>query len=555
MTGNSNHDVDDELLSAYVDGELTAAERAQVEERLRTDPAAVAFVEELRGLSAVVKSLPRETVGRDLRATILAKANEARADLAAHHPGNYEPLPPIDRWQGLRRGLVWSAFAIAATLLIALFQPAEENHDPDMVAKAERKIEADDRQEPESASRQTRLADGKETAREHLADADSVPPGLRGGMSAAPASAPAETPADRIGDKTSNGIVASAEAIPSKEEESLSLGAPLDASGTLAEAPSSSITGGPSQVAEGEQQFAAAAPDFGRARGSMGGGMASAGPIAADALPQIVTLRTTGPGGGERLEQLLVESRFALNTAADSPSGQLVGDAEAGIATHDALQGETVRNAQENDANGGGVQITNGVIVEATPQQIQELLAKCRADQRTFAAVEVQSQSASGRSLYFAEGGFGGVGGAGGGPPLINRDGKQLPWARPRELDEVESVAERRGGIVTKEDSTEQLAQLARRKAAPAESPAPVAPQAEQLATRSSLMTPPSGETSSAQAEPRRESASGGEPLASDAPPASRIRVLFLLESADAPPSAVPPTAAPTPADPAQPTE
>lgn len=550
---STNHDFDDELLSAYVDGELTAAERAQVEERLRTDPAAVAFVEELRGLSAVVKSLPRETVGRDLRATILAKANESRFDLAARHPGNYEPLLPIDRWQGLRRGLVWSAFAIAATLLIALFQPAEENHDPDMVAKAERKIEADDRQEPESASRQTRLADGKETAREHLADADSVPPGLRGGMSAAPASAPLETPADRIGDKTSNGVVASAEAIPSKEEESLSLGAPLDASGTLAEAPSSSITGDPSRVAEGEQQFAAAAPDFGRARGSMGGGMASAGPIAADALPQIVTLRTTGPGGGERLEQLLVESRFALNTAADSPSGQLVGDAEAGIAAHDALQGETVRNAQENDANGGAVQITNGAIVEATPQQIQELLAKCRADQRTFAAVEVQSQSASGRSLYFAEGGFGGAGGAGGvGPPLINRDGKQLPWARPRELDEVESIAERRGGIVTEEDSTEQLA---RRKAAPAESPAPVAPQAEQLATRSSLMTPPSGETSSIEAKAQSGSESEGEPLSSDAPPAPRIRVLFLLEPADAPPSAVPPTAAPTPADPAQPTE
>ena len=49
MMAQTNHDdFDEELLSAYVDGELTAAERALVEERLRSDPTAAAELDGLR---------------------------------------------------------------------------------------------------------------------------------------------------------------------------------------------------------------------------------------------------------------------------------------------------------------------------------------------------------------------------------------------------------------------------------------------------------------------------------------------------------------------------
>ena len=57
---NANDEFDDELLSAYVDDELTAEERATVEERLRCDPEAARLVEELRVLSKSLQAMPRE---------------------------------------------------------------------------------------------------------------------------------------------------------------------------------------------------------------------------------------------------------------------------------------------------------------------------------------------------------------------------------------------------------------------------------------------------------------------------------------------------------------
>jgi anti-sigma factor RsiW len=42
------HEFDDELLSAYLDNEVTAAERALVEERLRTDERARQVLDDLR---------------------------------------------------------------------------------------------------------------------------------------------------------------------------------------------------------------------------------------------------------------------------------------------------------------------------------------------------------------------------------------------------------------------------------------------------------------------------------------------------------------------------
>lgn len=189
MMAQTNHDeFDDELLSAYVDGELTAAERALVEERLRSDPAAAALVEELRSLSSTIKSLPRETLGRDLRAGVLAEVEQARADLERHGPATL-PLEPIDRWQGIRRGLVWSALAIAATVVVAVFQPAEVKQEGRDLARAEKReaeVEQLDRSERQlraigdagAPASTDKLAEGTLAA-----DAESLPPGLRGSMS------------------------------------------------------------------------------------------------------------------------------------------------------------------------------------------------------------------------------------------------------------------------------------------------------------------------------------------------------------------------------------
>ena len=68
---------DDELLSAYLDDELTPEERARVEERLAADPAARQLLDELRAVSRAMKDLPPATLGADLRETVLRRAERA----------------------------------------------------------------------------------------------------------------------------------------------------------------------------------------------------------------------------------------------------------------------------------------------------------------------------------------------------------------------------------------------------------------------------------------------------------------------------------------------
>src|SRR5690349_2091436 len=103
----SQSDFDDELLSAYLDGELSSDEQALVEERLRTDPSAAHLLDELRQLSAALKSLPHESLGRDLRDAVRAETD------APPIAGRVTPASEFrdSRWSGIRRGLAWSAIA------------------------------------------------------------------------------------------------------------------------------------------------------------------------------------------------------------------------------------------------------------------------------------------------------------------------------------------------------------------------------------------------------------------------------------------------------------
>jgi anti-sigma factor RsiW len=106
----SSESFDDELLSAYVDGELDEDQRAQVEERLRDDPRGKQLVDELRDLSATLQALPREQVGSDLRAGVMQQI-EAKV---------ISPSSREDRGSGMRRW-AWAAMAIAATLLLSVY--------------------------------------------------------------------------------------------------------------------------------------------------------------------------------------------------------------------------------------------------------------------------------------------------------------------------------------------------------------------------------------------------------------------------------------------------
>jgi len=479
MMAQTNHDeFDDELLSAYVDGELTAAERALVEERLRSDPAAAALVDELRSLSSTIKSLPRETLGRDLRAGVLAEVEQARADLERHGPATL-PLEPIDRWKGIRRGLVWSALAIAATVLIAVFQPAEVEQEGRVLARAEKR-EAEDETLKRPERRLSAVEDAtsgasadKFSKETRVADADALPPGLRGSMSssvvdgsiaaegkevartAVPAAtpapeasapllaeaAPAEKPMfDAEGEDAMSAAAPAEEPIDAatSKDALADRGQPSDAAVMRQDSPALPQSATETPLAMAQPSGAAAGTNSapmamggGGAFGPRGGeafgygdraksveearegGQATAAPTAT------VTLKLASTDGAKRFEQLLVESdiapaddavwkeelaetqgeRVAESRAFGRPSAEPKQDGERrGDRSLYFFSSELKSQAADDAENlklgvelqrGRGVNQPAGnlVWVEATPAQIDAILAKCRNDKGAFAAV------------------------------------------------------------------------------------------------------------------------------------------------------------------------
>jgi hypothetical protein len=138
MSNVSEH----ELLSAYVDGELTAAEQARIERLLTADAAARQLVEELRALGSAIKSLPREKLGDDLGPVVLRAAERRMLARDEQRPALKGTVPfssdedrdsPRDEnrcspqsvwrelsWRGLlsRRALFWSGAAVVIALLL-----------------------------------------------------------------------------------------------------------------------------------------------------------------------------------------------------------------------------------------------------------------------------------------------------------------------------------------------------------------------------------------------------------------------------------------------------
>jgi hypothetical protein len=145
---DSQHEFHDELLSAYLDGELSGEERARVEERLAVDPVARQTLADLRSVSQAMRGLPRERVGEDLRSVILARVQDvkpgnvpssvttASAGLEANGQGepstsdendieatHSRPTFSIGR---TRRGWAWAALAVAAAIVVMFVQRGEE---------------------------------------------------------------------------------------------------------------------------------------------------------------------------------------------------------------------------------------------------------------------------------------------------------------------------------------------------------------------------------------------------------------------------------------------
>jgi hypothetical protein len=150
----------DELVSAYLDGEVTAAEQAQVEERMAVNPEFRQLVEELRGLRTNFEVLPQHRLPADFAERVLRRAEQemllGATDSAASNPAPVSPLvkvgnvddgpspdfdgepvpitlparPPVEERAHRRAGFRpfgWTLIATAAALLILI-----TNRQPDV---------------------------------------------------------------------------------------------------------------------------------------------------------------------------------------------------------------------------------------------------------------------------------------------------------------------------------------------------------------------------------------------------------------------------------------
>jgi|GEM_PF-6174597 len=150
-----SYEPNDELVSAYLDGELTPAEQARVERLLADDPHLRQLHEELRALRSSFEALPRHRLNEDLSQRVLRTAERAMlensvgaADVSAAKPRTVKPQPvkpqPVKHQSAepstgksaadkvelpslvprLPRGWrpwLWPAAAIAAALLVMTF--------------------------------------------------------------------------------------------------------------------------------------------------------------------------------------------------------------------------------------------------------------------------------------------------------------------------------------------------------------------------------------------------------------------------------------------------
>ncbi len=160
----------EELISAYLDGELTAAERQQVEQLLADNSEARDLLAELKALRADIKSLPRHRLEADFSERVLRQIAE-KAD--APSAGKANPLrsapaslPPqeSDRSseRGIRRALLWSSLAVAAAVLIMVFS----GRPPDATlarkedkARSSAAVDATEKKDRLTAKEETRVAD------------------------------------------------------------------------------------------------------------------------------------------------------------------------------------------------------------------------------------------------------------------------------------------------------------------------------------------------------------------------------------------------------------
>ncbi len=139
--------ISDEILSEYLDGELSPRRRAEVEKWLAGDAAARQLLEQLRSVGGALRALPRRKLGEDLSRRVLQAAD--RRILLEGLPGELasgllRPTPstrrPFRRLMG-RRALAW--LAVTAAVVAAILMAEWRAQQAPMGGKGDRQVARD----------------------------------------------------------------------------------------------------------------------------------------------------------------------------------------------------------------------------------------------------------------------------------------------------------------------------------------------------------------------------------------------------------------------------
>jgi len=131
------HIPDDELISAYLDGELTGNDLARAEQLLASQPDSRQMLDELMALRASLQALPQQKLGPDFAESVLRRAEREMLQPGANQVAAIEAASPtpVDTWRPevppilsmsrWTRPLVWAALTTAAAIMIMMFSPPD----------------------------------------------------------------------------------------------------------------------------------------------------------------------------------------------------------------------------------------------------------------------------------------------------------------------------------------------------------------------------------------------------------------------------------------------
>lgn len=387
------HQPDDlsELLSAYLDGELTADEQARVEARLNQSAEFRQLHEELRAVRANIDSLPRYQLDSDFAASVLRRAERAmlatpavkpltaRIDASVMRP---EAATPRDRVVRGLRAFRWSIVALAVALLIMIFNPGEQQKEPNVALVKDRSDESAQKEASPAANRVT-TGDGEMIAAPaKLRALEAVPPGravqadgaeeevAAEKQSDAPAAAlPQQGLARKSAMATPADAAYDAEAVATEADKDLH-GDPLGGVGGgkfAADDRAKRIDRDEATAGEPRLRQQSKEPLAGRRAAS------AERAIPADAL--VVQCDISAEAAKSQVfEQLLAEQQIEL-TDAQAAAGQL----------------KAREDKPKEDALADAVQPMQAILVEASPAQVSATLAALQARDDQFLSLQFQS--------------------------------------------------------------------------------------------------------------------------------------------------------------------